>query len=292
MTDTKTEPTVREDLPAGAELKNGSGETIVRGPEDLDLPIHRLIPKLIEALPLIEKKGTSPKSMGEYPFRRIEDLLDELKPLLPKFGVFYAPTVLERVAETRSTSNGTALYTVHLHVRFRFYGPRGDYLEVDTWGEGMDNFDKATNKAHTAAQKNALLELLNVASGEPDSEEGEYEKTVAPGRSAQQGTSGGRRSSGGRKKPPEPPESPLKALGWKDVDEGNRLHQQIGERIQAFEDADRELVKSFRDEAKIPWPMGPDDWNKLDDFVRTLEPGPEGDGSAEDTSPPEGEPEG
>src|SRR5487761_2621820 len=103
-----------------------------------------------------------------YKFRGVDDVLKVLHPLFGKHGVFFAPTVLERIYEERVSKQGTAGHVAHLHVRYKVYGPAGDFIEVSTWGEGLDYSDKATNKAMTAAFKYAMFELFAVADPDDD----------------------------------------------------------------------------------------------------------------------------
>lgn len=262
---------------------------VIRG--DNDPSIVQLLVEILGELPSIGKEGTAPEGMGGYSFRKIDDILNEANPLLAKKGVLPVPTVLKRVGEERQTRNGTALYVVHLKVRYRFYGaPRGDYLDAVVWGEGMDNFDKATNKAMTTAFKNALIQVFAIATGEPDPDSGEHEETVGSRRPRSGGNSGGQKRGPSDAAKKAAAKTEMKDLGWEDGEEGLRLHVSLGSRIRDLGEAnadDKALIAEFREEAKLPWPMGPDDWAKLDEFIETLEgPGPDDEGNAEDPDVP------
>jgi hypothetical protein len=58
------------------------------------------------------------------------------------------------------------MYEVNLHVRYTFYGPQGDYVCADAWGEGTDSGDKATNKAMTMALKNVIAQTFAISTKE------------------------------------------------------------------------------------------------------------------------------
>jgi hypothetical protein len=103
-----------------------------------------------------------------YNFRGIDDVLKVVHPLLGKYGVFFAPDVIEREYEERVSAKGTVGHCAHLHVRYQIFGPEGDSFELSTWGEGLDYSDKATNKAMTAAFKYALFEVFAIADPEDD----------------------------------------------------------------------------------------------------------------------------
>ncbi len=126
-------------------------------------PISVLMGRVLADLPAIGKNSNAPANMGGYRFRGIEDVLSALNPVFASHGVFVLPSVLERQDSERTVSQNKAMYVVDLHMRFRFFGPAGDWLEADAWGEGTDMGDKATQKAMTAAFKYVLFEVFCIA---------------------------------------------------------------------------------------------------------------------------------
>lgn len=126
--------------------------------------IYEAMAAVLADLPAIGKNQRNVQQ--GFQFRGIDDVLDALNPVLSKHGVFYVPDVVERLSEERPTKSGGVLYTVHLHVRYRFYGPAGDYVEASGWGEGTDSGDKATNKAMTGAMKYVLFQTFAIATAE------------------------------------------------------------------------------------------------------------------------------
>jgi hypothetical protein len=126
--------------------------------------IHERLIAVQDDLPAIGKGGYN--TQQQYAFRGIEHVLTALNPILCKHGVFVVPTAVKRIADVRESSRGNKVYAVALKVRFTFYGILGDSVEAVTWGEGTDSLDKATNKAHTGAYKNALHEVFAISSAE------------------------------------------------------------------------------------------------------------------------------
>lgn len=122
-----------------------------------------------------------------YDFRGIDDMLKVLHPLLGKHGVVIVPDVAERLYEERVSNRGATGHCSHLHVRYRIYGPAGDFVEASTWGEGLDYGDKATNKAMTAAYKYLLFELFAISdpTEDPDRESPEGGKPRRAARAAE-----------------------------------------------------------------------------------------------------------
>lgn len=127
-------------------------------------PIHILLARVLGELPAIGKNQRN-QQQG-FNFRGIDDVLNALNPLLAKHGVFFVPDVLEMRTSERTTSKGNALYTVHMHVRYTFYGPNGDTLTTSGWGEGTDSGDKATSKAMMMAMKYVLFQVLAISTEE------------------------------------------------------------------------------------------------------------------------------
>ncbi len=80
--------------------------------------------------------------------------------------------------DQRQTAKGKVMFEVNLHVLYRFYGAKGDYIEASTWGEGTDMGDKATNKAMTMAFKNVLNQAFAISSAEFKDADGETPESV------------------------------------------------------------------------------------------------------------------
>jgi hypothetical protein len=103
-----------------------------------------------------------------YRFRGIDDLLNAVHEPLARHGVSILPTVVERIADERTTRNGAVMTVVVLTMDFTFVGPAGDTLVVRTIGEAHDTADKATNKAMSAAMKYALILTFTVPTADMD----------------------------------------------------------------------------------------------------------------------------
>lgn len=126
--------------------------------------IHERMVAILKELPPVGKDQRN-QQQG-FMFRGHDDVMNALNPLLGKHGVFVSPDVLERVPSQRTTSKGGVMFEVNLHVRFRFYGALGDYVEASAWGEGTDSGDKSTNKAMTMAFKNVLNQVFAISNKE------------------------------------------------------------------------------------------------------------------------------
>lgn len=195
--------------------------------------IHVLMGTILRDLPAIGKDSVNTEQ--RFNFRGIDAILDQLNPLLGRYGVFPMPEVLERVVDKRQTRGGSIMYEVSLHVRFTFYGPRGDSVTCSAWGEGTDMGDKSTNKAHTGALKNALVAAFAISTGEVDPDSVGTVETYA--------------------KPPPP--DPV-SLGWSDPTEGKAAHAALTARWKSLPEPEVTKVKTWMRDNSLPWPLSRD----------------------------------
>lgn len=96
-----------------------------------------------------------------YKFRGIDDVYNELAPLLAKNDLCILPRVLSRTVTERTTAKGGVLFYVIVEMEFDFVAAKdGSCHTVKTFGEAMDSADKATNKAMSAAYKYAAFQTF------------------------------------------------------------------------------------------------------------------------------------
>lgn len=122
--------------------------------------IYGKIAQIMRDVPAIGK--TQHNAQQGYSYRGIDDAMNSLQNVLPKYGVFYVPEVLDSTREERQTkSGGTLIYSV-LRVKYTFYAEDGSHVSAVVQSEGMDNGDKSSNKAMSAACKYALFQVFNI----------------------------------------------------------------------------------------------------------------------------------
>lgn len=136
--------------------------------------IYEKIPAIMaEVEPIAKAKKNLQQG---YQFRGIDDMYNALQSLFQKHKVFPTTNVLESRREERVTKNGgTLIYTIQ-KVEFTFFTTDGSFVKSTVEGEGMDNGDKSTNKAMSAAQKYALIQMFLIPTEEKkDSEYDSHE---------------------------------------------------------------------------------------------------------------------
>lgn len=149
-----------------------------------ELNIYQRLLKITEELKTVEKnlsvpvtKNNSYKAVGE------RDVLDAVKPLEVKYGVYsyaYDRKIIDsgELISTRKDYQTNEYHDIkqlylRLEVTYRFVNVDNpqEYIEIKTYGDGIDTGDKATGKAMTYADKYALLKAYKISTGEdPDQE--------------------------------------------------------------------------------------------------------------------------
>lgn len=116
-------------------------------------------------------KNRNNTSQG-YKFRGIDDVYNEMAPLLAKHNICILPRVLGRTSTERATAKGGLLFSVIVEMEFDFVcAVDGSKHTVKTFGEAMDSGDKATNKAMSAAYKYAAFQAFCIPTeGENDAD--------------------------------------------------------------------------------------------------------------------------
>lgn len=227
--------------------------------EQVERCIHDLMGLVLKDLPAIGKDSKAPAVMGGYAFRGIDGVLNALNPILSKYGVFYVPYAIEeRIDSVRKTAKGNDLFVTCLKVKYRFYGPTGDYVECEVWGEGSDSGDKATQKALTGAQKYMLFQVFCISTEEAASMDidrgGEVDTTAA--KSPLEERREAFFASGA-----ELPE------GWKTYEEFDEAHQIVKEGMGTLTTEQRDLLRDWRATHGISIPMTADE---MQSFLRVV----------------------
>lgn len=162
------------------------------------LNIFQRMSKITEELSPVAKNLTVGYGNNSYKAVSERDVLDAVKPLEIKWGVYSYPfsrEILEAQTyettrkdmqgnESTSTTFFTRIRTVY---RFLNVDQPGEYLDITSFAEGIDPQDKGSGKAMTYADKYALLKAYKISTGEdPDREpsEGQQYRRATEGQKA------------------------------------------------------------------------------------------------------------
>ncbi len=126
--------------------------------------IYKAIPAIMDEIGHIGKDKKN-QQQG-FMFRGVDQVMNTMKPLLAKHGVFSVPEVVETKREERQTKNGgTLIYTIH-KINFHFFSDDGSRVTATVVGEGMDSADKSSNKAMAVAFKYACFQVFCIPTEE------------------------------------------------------------------------------------------------------------------------------
>ena len=126
---------------------------------------------------------SSYKAVGEA------DVLAAVKPLETKYGIYSFPSASKMIDSqiiTRNTTdyNGNAKEVSNFFMRiertYRFVNADNpsEFIEVTSYGDGVDSCDKAPGKAMTYADKYALLKAYKIITGDDPDQAKSEESTI------------------------------------------------------------------------------------------------------------------
>lgn len=140
--------------------------------------------RVMQHVGYIQKKGTVTVGQG-YKFAGEAQFIEAIRPELVEQAIVVCPVNMEVLAsEVFPNSSGKPQNRIVLRVTFRFtHAPTGQTLDVVTCGEGIDNGDKATNKAMTGAMKYALRQAFVIETGNDPDDTPSHTQERAPAKS-------------------------------------------------------------------------------------------------------------
>lgn len=118
-----------------------------------------------------------------FNFRGIDEIMNELQPVLKKHGLFVVPKVVDVIRQEKPTKSGGVLLYSIVTMEYTMYSQDGSSITGSTVGEGMDSGDKASNKAMAVALKYFLLQTFCIPTEDakdPDAESPVVVQTKPP----------------------------------------------------------------------------------------------------------------
>lgn len=126
------------------------------------------VPRVYTAIAAItadlSRKGIAKRQTNQrdqYQYRGIDDVLNELSPLLAQHRLCILPRIQKRSVTERRDRHGDLLINVTLKAAFDLVcAEDGSHHVIESFGEALDAGDKATSKAMTAAYKYAVIQAF------------------------------------------------------------------------------------------------------------------------------------
>ena len=115
----------------------------------------------------------APEAKGGVPFafRGIDGTVAHLSGLLNQYEVFAVPQIQSHIITEREAGNNRIVKTAQVEVKYIFFGPDGDSVEVTTPGLADDFADRASAQAMSVAFRIALLQLFHLPTHTREPEE-------------------------------------------------------------------------------------------------------------------------
>lgn len=133
-----------------------------------------------KALEVSTGQGKGYKAVSE------RDVIDAVKPLEKKYGIYSYPTFREVVdrkeLEVESKYGTKVQFFTRVLTTYRFVNVDNpsEYVETTTYAEGIDSGDKGAGKAMTYSDKYALMKMYKMSTGEDLDAKASEEMHVTP----------------------------------------------------------------------------------------------------------------
>lgn len=125
--------------------------------------IYPALIKANKAIGAIAKNNANQQQ--HFMFRGVDDVYNELHPILAECGIVIIPEVVNYEVSERQARNGVLLYT-RATILHHFTAEDGSCVTTKVVGEAMDSGDKGMNKAMSIALKYALFQLFTIPTKE------------------------------------------------------------------------------------------------------------------------------
>lgn len=129
--------------------------------------IHEAINAVMKEVGYVQKTKTAGLN---YSYAGEAALIQALRPSMVEHGIYVSVSKIHNVQrEQYTTAKGTAMVNTVINGVVRFTHVSGDFVDVESGGEGSDAGDKSLNKAMTGMYKYALRQTFNIETGDdPD----------------------------------------------------------------------------------------------------------------------------
>jgi len=132
----------------------------------METGIYKAITNAMKEISPIAKEKRN-KEQG-FQYRGVDDVMNELSPILSKHHIFIYPEVIGSQRSERQTKSGSTLLYSILTIKYHFATDDGSEICTTVIGEGMDSGDKASNKAMAVAFKYACLQMFCIPTDDMD----------------------------------------------------------------------------------------------------------------------------
>lgn len=130
------------------------------------MKIYKQIPLCIGSIKAVGRNHTN-DAQG-FKFRSINDVFDAVNKVFAEHSVTIEPRYEIIRDEIGKNKNNNPQRMCLLKGTFKLFADDGSYIQVETYGEGIDAGDKAFYKAQTGALKYCLFQTLQIPVADPN----------------------------------------------------------------------------------------------------------------------------
>lgn len=196
--------------------------------------IFQRMSKVTQEITAVAKNLSVGTGKNQYKAVGEADILSAVRPAEAKHGVYsypYSREIVESGTMERETQYGKSVQMfMRIKVVYRFLciDDPASYIDVESYGDGVDSQDKAPGKAMTYADKYALMKAYKIITGDdPDQYESEPQNKVdtkrTPGRKAKDPSRKEMLDAICKKYNAETIAKILEANGWNSVEDMNDM---------------------------------------------------------------------
>ena len=141
-----------------------------------ELNIYQKMLLITSEMETVAKELSVKIGNGGYKAVSEGSVLRAVKPLEEKYGVYSYP-LRRTVIESGEIESGKKQLFMRVQTTYRFVNTDkpSEFIDIDTFGDGVDSQDKAPGKAMTYADKYALLKAYKIETGDDPDAKGSEE---------------------------------------------------------------------------------------------------------------------
>lgn len=192
--------------------------------------IFQRMSKVTQEITAVAKNLSVGTGKNQYKAVGEADILSAVKPAEAKHGVYsypYSREIVESGTMEKETQYGKSVQMfMRIKVVYRFIciDDPASYIDVESYGDGVDSQDKAPGKAMTYADKYALMKAYKIITGDdPDQYASEPQNKVDTKRTPKEISRNEMLDTICKKYNTETIEKILKANNWKSVEDMNDM---------------------------------------------------------------------
>jgi hypothetical protein len=150
--------------------------------ETLDCDVVTALARARRDMGVVGKRDRFDSPQTKYQYRGVDRVVNASREVLTRHGILLVPQAVQYEGRDVPRQQGGRSHESTVTMLYWVYGPDGDCLEhpVKVIGQALDTSDKDAAKAQSVAWRTALIQLLHIATGDPDPDSVRIDRGEAP----------------------------------------------------------------------------------------------------------------